>query len=473
MKKIIVFISFFCIKVVAQDLVRSINYTVPKKSDVFQIIEEDKKQVSLFFNSDKQISCLRLNEGFEVIDSLSTKQVDKKFNQIIGYSISKDKYYTYWTNGKNYMSKVFDFNNKSVEDANYDIQFEKEKVIKKLSINNMFYLISVNKNSNVLNFYIFNEGSYIKKVVDLSSKVFYDSSDKVAPLSNVFSESTPMESSYSIQNISNESPPSLVFTARKRKCYNYGDQFIITIDNNKTYTQFISINLKDFSFDNRIITQPEIIENVDMTSDSNSFVLEKNIVQMRLNSDNMKIVIKDFENKKIKEYSAYADKEISFKNSEIVQENKSVKNTRILEKSNQFLRKIYNLNPSLSCYMSNGNYYLTIGSVSLMENTNPALYGGAMFGIAGVLIVAALTSNYSTENLNSYHNRKVVYVNSILDQNFNHLPGDAKKLAFDKLRGFVEDHQNVQHKTIFKRGNNLYFAGTSGEGLYSVHQFND
>ena len=117
MKKIILILSFFCLKITAQYLVKNINYTVPKKSDVFQIIEEDKKQLLLFFSSEKQISSLRLNEKFEIVDSLSIKQVDKKFNQIVGYSIAKDKYYTYWTNGKSYISKTFDYKTKTIENS--------------------------------------------------------------------------------------------------------------------------------------------------------------------------------------------------------------------------------------------------------------------------------------------------------------------------------------------------------------------
>lgn len=475
MKKIIAItvLSLLFTKIAAQDLVKSVSYTVPKKSEVFQIIEEDKKQLSLFFSSDNQISSLRFDENFEIIDSLSTKQVDKKFNEVLGYSLSDGKYYTYWTNGKTYISKAFDFKNKTVEDKTYDVQLSKEKIIKKLSINGLFYLITVGKSSNILNFYVFNDGNFSKKVVDLSSKIFYNNFDKEASLASVFSETTVMENPYSLQNISNDSPASLVFTANKRKCYNYGDQFIITIDNNNTHTQFISINLKDFSFEHKIIGQPEIVEKIDVTNDSNSFVLEKNIIQMRLNSDNMTIAIKNFDNKTIKSFTANSDSEISFKNSEIVQENKSVKNVRILDKSNQFLRKIYNLNPSLSCYMNNENYNLTIGSVSMLENNNAMIYGAMLGGITGALIGAALTSNYSTNNLNSYHDRKVVYINTLLDQNFNHVSGDAKKLAFDKLRNFVEDHKNVQYKTIFKRGKSLYFAGYTNVNTYSFHSFND
>ncbi|RXR21061.1 hypothetical protein EQG63_03740 [Flavobacterium amnicola] len=475
MNKIIIalVLSLLGAKSFAQDLVKTINYTVPKKSEIFQIVEEEKKQLSLFFCTNKQISSLRFNENFEIIDSLTTNQIDKKFDEIIGYSLSGDKYYTYWTNGKDYISKAFDFKNKKIESNNYDVILEKEKIIKKLSINNLFYLITVSKNSSLLNFYVFNDGNFTKKVVDFSSKIFYNTYDKEALLSSVFSEATAMENPYSLQNISNDSPASLVFTANKRKCYNYGDQFIITIDNNKTFTQYVSVNLKDFTSDYKIFGQPEIIENVDMTNDSNSFLLEKNLIQIRLNSDNMTIAVKDFENKTVKSFKANSKEEISFKNSDIVQENKNVKSVRILDKSNQFIRKIYNLNPSLSCYINNDNYYLTIGSVSVLENNNAALYGAMLGGLTGALIGAALTSNYSTNNLNSYHERKVVYINSILDKNFNHVAGDAKKLAFDKLRNFVEEHKNVQYRTIFKRGNSLYFAGYTGLNTYSFYSFKD
>jgi len=469
----VVIVSFLSTTSIAQDFVKSISFAVPKKSEIFQIVEEDKKQVSLFFCSDKRISSLRLNENFEIIDSLNTNPIDKKFDEVLGYSLSNDKYYTYWTNGKSYISMAFDYKNKTVEKKSYDVLFEKEKIIKKLSINNLFYVITVGKNSSILNFYIFNEGSFTKKVVDFSSKIFYNNSDKEALLSSIFGEATAMENPYTIQNISNDSPASLVFTANKRKCYTYGDQFIVTIDNNKAFTQYISVNLKDFTFDHKIFGQPEIDENVDFSNDSNSFVLDKNLIQIRLNSDNMTIAVKDFENKTIKAFKANSKDEITFKNSDIVQENKNVKNVRILGKSNQFILKIYNLNPSLSCYINNDNYYLTIGSVSILENNNAVLYGAMLGGLTGALIGAALTSNYSTNNLNSYHERKVVYINSILDKNFNHVSGDAKKLAFDKLRNFIEEHKGVQYQTIFKRGESLYYGAYTNVNTYSFYSFKD
>lgn len=472
---IILFLSLSSTKSVAQDFVKSINFTVPKKSEIFQINEEEKKQLSLFFCSEKQISCLRLNENFEVIDSITTNQKDKKFDEILGYSLSNEKHYTYWTNGKVYISLAFDYKNKTVENKTYDLQLEKEKIVNKITINNLFYLITVGKNSSVLNFYIFNEGNYTKRVVDFSSKIFYNSSDKEALLSSVFSEGTNVERPYSIQNILNDSPASLVFTANKRKCYNYGDQLVLTIDNNKTFTQYISVNLKDFTLDYKIFGQPEIIENADLTNDSNSFLLEKNLIQIRLNSDNMTLAVKDFDNKTVKAFKANSKDEISFRNSDILQESLTAKNVKVIDKSNKFIRKIYNLNPSLSCYRNNDNYYLTIGSISIPQsnNNNALVYGGIIGGAAGVLIAAALTSNYSATNLNAYNDRVVVYMNSILDQNFNHVPGTSKKFAFDKMRTYLGDHKGLQHQTVFKRDKNLYLGAYTNTNTYSFYSFKD
>ena len=156
-----------------------------------------------------------------------------------------------------------------------------------------------------------------------------------------------------------------------------------------------------------------------------------------------------------------------------MQENGSVKNTRILDGSNKLLRKIYNLNPSLSCYTLNGKNYVTIGSVSLVQD-NTVMYGGMIGGFTGALIAASLSSNYSLNNLNSYKNRKVVYVNCLFDENFNHLEGNINKLAFDDLRVFAEKENNLSTKTIFKMGSSLYFAGYNNkEKNYLFYKFND
>ncbi len=108
----------------------------------------------------------------------------------------------------------------------------------------------------------------------------------------------------------------------------------------------------------------------------------------------MKIVwlypVKDIDGNELKTYEILKDKEVTFKNSDIIQENGSINRTRILDKSNQLLRKIYYEYPSMSCYYFNDIVYLTIGSVSLEKNGNSSVgIIGGMHGLVGSLIASS------------------------------------------------------------------------------------
>lgn len=460
----------------SQELVNSTNFKIPKKSDFFQVIEEDSKNVTFFFSSKRAINSVRFNPNFEIIDSLSIAKTDKELKDIIGYSIVGGKYYTFWSTSDDneIVSKCFDYNNKIVSNHNHKLDFIEEKAIKKITINNVFYLITLSKNSSILNFHRFAGNQYDKKTLNLNEQKFYDFKDSKTNLWEIFSFESILDLPMTLQTISDESPASLVFTSSKKKCYNLDDHFIITLDNNTKVTQYIKINLSDFTYSFTIFKQPKIIENSDYISNSNSFLIDNGIIQMKTNSKNMEISYKGMDNIEKKSYSILKDKEITFKNSEIYQENKSVKSTRVLDKSNQLLRKIHSSNPSISCYNNNGVIYLTIGSASIEENNNAVMIGAILGGLSGALIGAALSSNYSINNVNSYQNRKVVYINSLFDSNFNHISGDAKKLAFDKLRVFVEENSHLDYKTVFKLNKNLYFSGLDRKtNNYSFYKFTD
>jgi len=94
--------------------------------------------------------------------------------------------------------------------------------------------------------------------------------------------------------------------------------------------------------------------------------------------------------------------------------------------------------------------------------------------MAGALIGAAISSNYSVNNLNSYNDRKVVYINCLFDSNFNHIDGNIKKLAFDELRVFADKNDHLKSQTVFKFNSDLYFGGyDKTKGIYSFYKFND
>lgn len=459
----------------SQQLVKTMNLKLPKKSDVFQVIDSEKKQVLLFFSNKDGVKTIRLNENFEIQDSLTGNRPYDEYDDIIGYSTSNNKYYSYWasSNNKDIAYQCFDFENKKIDFKTYKLDFIKEKPIERITVNNVFYLITILKNTSILNFYVFKDGQMEKKTIDLSDKTFINWENKKVNLWDILNYFTGFQPPLSFQNILNETPPSLTFSANKRKAYVNGSNLIFTFDENKGFTQVLNFNLNDFTVQQKSYTQPFVQETEFGGLESNSFLLNDKIVLMKLNSDVMQLSIKDLEGNELKAYDAYSEKEITFKNSEIIQENGRIKNTRILDNSNQLLRKIYNLNPSISCYTQNDRTYLTIGSVSMIQNNNAAVYGG-MFGVTGVLIGMAISSNYSVNNLNAYQNRKVVYINCLFDNDFNHIDGKLKKLAFDELRVFADNNDNLVCQTVFKLNSVLYYGGYDREkSSYSFYKFND
>lgn len=476
MKKITLLAFSLCCSIAfSQQLVKTLNLKLPKKSDVFQVIDSEKKQVLLFFSNKVGVKTIRFNENFEVQDSLTGNRPYDEYDDIIGYSTSNNKYYSYWasSNNKDIAYQCFDFENKKIDFKTYKLDFIKEKPIERITVNNVFYLITILKNSSKLNFYVFKEGQMEKKTIDLTDKRFIDEENKQSDLWSIINQSSSFEPALSIQNILDETPPSLTFSANKRKAYTNGNNLIFTFDNNQSFTQILNFNLSDFTVSQKSFPHPFMEQTEFNTSECNSFLLKDKIVQMKINSGEMLISIKDLEGNELKNFSLLADKEIDFKNSEIIQENGKIRNTRILDNSNQLIRKIYNLNPSLSCYENDNKIYLTLGSVSLVQN-NAMMYGGMIGGLSGALIGAAISSNYSVNNLNSYKDRKVVYVNCLFDSQFNHIDGAIKKLAFDELRTFADKNDFSAYETVFKFNKTLYFGTYNAETKnYSFYKFND
>lgn len=473
-------ILLFCLKglfLFSQEQVASFLPHCDKKTDVFQIVEEDKKQVVLFFCNKKNVYAYLLNETLQVTDSINASRPEGKYDEIIGYSVSNNYYQSFWSNSKLKEIGVqsFNFKTKEVTVKKIELSFKNEEVFKKITINNNFYLITVTYDSNLLNFYKFEQDHFEKRTVDLSSKRFLGYNNEFTNLYKILSERNVTEAGFTMETISNETPPSLVINNCRRKIYPRQNDLVLTFDNNKSFTQIITINLQDFSFNSNFLAQPKVKESDFINSVSNSFVLNDKVIQMKSNSDQMVLSVKNFDGSEFKSFEINDNVDIDFKNSDIIQENGNIKNTRILDKSNQLLRKISSNYPSLSCYAQDDKIFMTIGGVSLLQNNNNAVFYGAMLGgIAGAFVAAAITSNYSINNLNSYNNRKVVYINCIFDSNFNSIPGEAQKLAFDKLRLFVSEKKNLIGQTIFKLNTNLYFGGYDiTQHNYTFYKFND
>lgn len=464
---------FLFSKTHAQTSVNSVKMDIPNKSSIFQIIEKDR--VNLFFNSDEKLKIVQFDSLFNVLDSLTIASPSKKIDKIIGYSKSNDNYYIYWSNNnKKILSQKINLKDKKTEIIEFENELIKENVLCHTTINDKFYTITITKNSSILNFIEFSNNNIIRKSCDMNYYNFNDENDSKLSLYSIFLSRFGLQKGLTLQEIKEDSPTSLVFSSKKKKFYVFENKMYVTIDYYFNFTDIIIIDLINFSHKIDRVNTPKIKENSLSDSESTSFLQKNFLIQSKMNSKNLVIDIKDLNYNLINSYTINDDQEIEFRNSEIIQETGNIKSTRILDKSNQLLRKISNNAYSISCFEDDKKYYLTIGAVSEegYGGTGAVVAGALIGGFSGVIIASALTSNYTIDNINSYANRKVVYLNCLFDNNFNHIKGENKILAFDKMRKFNEEDNIYKNRTVFNFKNNLYFCG-SIDTNFDIIIFND
>lgn len=467
----------------SQELAVAAPVAIPKDKTVFQIVNDVTKETIIFVSDKEKVKAIRLNKEMQIVDSLLTQRMEPKtYTSMIGSNEKKNNINLFWTssNHKNLFIQKFNFDKLTSENKTYEFPLKDEKYIQNFSQNDKFYIMTAIKNSDKLKFYVFDtNGNLEQKTVDLSSFKFFTSDYKKTTLFGILEEGIyGSESAFSLHKIRPENPASLVESSKKKKCYSNDKTIILTFDGNIDYTQLITLNLESFTAKEQFIRKPSIPEER-IYLNSNSFLLDDRLYQIKSSPTKLILTIKDLEDNLIKSYEASdINPIIDFKNSNYVQENGDTSHTRILETSSQFIRKTNNLNSGISCYKLNGNYLITIGSVSQeQQGAGTGATVGIMFGVAGVLagaLIDAAISNPAMESFNSYANRKVVYINGLFDKEGNHIKGEIQPLAFDKIRTFFDKKEDIYSKTLYKI-DDIYYLGyyDNSAQQYIIRKFRD
>jgi hypothetical protein len=456
----------------AQEVVGNVPMNLKKDRDVFQIVDQDAKKITLFVSDKNDVKALKLNDDMKIIDSISTTRPEKKYANMIGYNHSDSGYRLFWASNdrEEIFTQSYDFGKHTTVSASFSLPYKGERLIQEFSANGKFYILTVLKNSNTVKLYTFQpDGSKDEKTLDLTGFRFYTVAYERTTFSDFFGNGqAPMV------KITPESPTSLVTSSAKSKLYTSGNKAIMTFDRNFDYTQMVVLDLENFTASEKFIKKPymSFVDRYDLNSAS--FLIDDKLFQVKISSEKMILTIKDLEDKLLKEYMTLGNATMDFKNTDIIQENDGSKHTRILDNTSQFVRKINNMNLGVSAYKLDGNYLVTIGCVSdLQPSTSAIIMGGVIGGAAGSLIAAAI-SNPTMDNFNAYDNRKIVYINCLFDSNAKHVKGEVKPLAFDKIKVFLETNKTRTSETLFKFDGG-YFLGAyhTDNKKYLLRKFNE
>lgn len=468
----------------SQELVKTFPLDLKNNRDFFQIVNDSAKEVTLFISDKKRVKAIRFNNEMTFIDSLSTKRPDKKYVDIIGYNKNKNNYRIFWATKDNreIYSELYDFTKKEATCKEIKLSLYKEVVLQNFSVSGVFYILTSTEDSDLLNFYRFGEnGGFIKKTIDVSTIKLLSNKNKKTTFYELINEGVYDDNDNKLQLITNQNVSSIVSNSKKGKIYVFDNNLVLSFDNNPSFTQTIAINLDDLSFINSLFVHPYIEIWNNETPVSNSYIFDSKILQIKFSSEELAVSLKEFNGKEIKTYTARKDTEIDFKNSDIIQENGSYDNYRVLDKTNQFIRKVHNSKPSITCEIIDGKYSVIIGGVEDIMVTGSSLPIG---GFGQVSFTYGI--NYTLQNLISYKGKKVVYINCLFDSNFNHINDEFLKTPFEKVREFVDNSEDVirtsgfgvqsytfyKDVTLFKFNKNLYLGNyNSFNKEYKIFRF--
>lgn len=442
--------------------------------DVIPITNSKNNDVVVFFSDPKNVYGYKLNNKFEVTSKITSEEKRRKYKTLLGYAIpNEDNYKVVLTNkGKNkFLIVDFYFNENKTTTKEFVLDNASEKIIQTVSFDNKFYLItaipfiggnysgqksggvSVSPNGDIINFYtIGNDNNLIKKEIDISEHPFIDKAGKRIKVRTLLTRSSTLfsKSNNTIPKIDSRVSNVIDITAKTEKLYLKDNILVFSFDKNNEFTQLLEINLNDYT-----VKKETYPKNLPDAKRSNSFILDKEVLVASSTKKELLVEIFDSESKEVlKKFNIYADKEITFKNSPIIQKGGAYANYRELKTAKQFLRKITADKFGISILKNADNYKFSIGGNSPKPNGGAAMPGFGGMPIGGIGGPVSLFFNPTMFAYNSSVGTKSTQIDCLLDLNFEHIEGEIPQNSFDKINDFLDREEN-DITEVFKQGDQI------------------
>lgn len=412
--------------------------------DVIPIVNKETGEIAFFVADAKNVYGYQIDENFTITGKITSKEKERKYKVLIGSSASKNNSYRVFLTNKSqnkFTSIQFSFKDGLTTSKEFTIG-AKETFIQTANFNNQFYLISGNKETNKLFIYAFDdEGNPQRNSVDISGLRFIDYNAKRINLLTLLIKKE------NIKKFEENTPNSIELTSEQRKMYIRNGSILFSLDHHKMFTQVLQVDLNSFKALSFQFRKPALGKRARRT---NSYLNGNNLFTIAVTKENFSVEILDFETGNlIKEYGASKNDSITFKNTPIIQEGGLYKGYRELGKTKRFLKRIATGNTGISVRKVNDNYHVIIGGY-IEQKMNP----GMMMPMGGIPIAsfgaATVFFNPTQIAFNSFSNNKSTRIESLFDANFNHVKGEIKKNAFDKMKKKKSSFSSTTGSSTFK-----------------------
>ncbi len=415
----------------------SLKKTESVLEGVIPIVNQNNDEISIFIADTKKVYGYLLGSDFELKKKLGSDDRDRKYKIPIGNSLSTNNDYRVYLSNKKlneFVSINFSYENNNSRITKLDLKLEDEMFVQTITYNNKFYLMTIVKDSSIINVYSFNDDAeYVKNIIDLSKEKFTNRKNKEISLYKLLSKAGSNNS----VKITENNPNSLGITTVLSKVYLIGNKVILSFDQNRDYTQIITIDLNTFENKYKKFTKP-FNDTKPSLKNTNSFIKDDYIYIIGATKNKLTFLIKDFKTKTlVKEYSTRLNDLILFKNTPILAVSSNIYGILYVEsnKTKKYLKDLVAKDIGVSVYKINNLYQISLGC-------NEPLKLNAIQTLMGLNKIEAFSS---------YTNSKLVYIQGLFDANFNHVEGDVFKNVFDKIINFKNERDySAKGKKVFK-----------------------
>jgi hypothetical protein len=466
MRKItFIFFYLFTLFSFSQEYDHYLDFKLKRDREVFQIVNKSNTNFNLFLIDKKKVNSLIVDRNFKLVDSVATDRPKKEFTDVIGNSGDFENPTIYWSNEyKNLIcAQKFDLKTKEVKKTYFENIFnqEEEFYLNSFTSDNKFFIITIDR-KNSLRIYEFFQNTMKGFVFNLSSEKFYDSDKKNVSLNWLFDiyngDLRLFEDSNTIEKVENNTLIDLSISAKKRKFYCESNKLIITLDFCNELTQIIKIDLESKTIVHFDIEKPKLKVGDFKLVKSNSFLIDNKIFQLVLNNEQLILSCKKISGEILNEYIINESDTFNINNTPFTIENIN-ESERELKSTSQFLRKINRSNIGISSFKIDGNFAVTLGSVSAEtpNNFNNAFTSNNAFGFNSNTNFP--NYNFYFYNYNRYKNRRTISTICLFDNQIKHIKSDVKEFAFDKITKFEKNfNHEISGTTIFEFNNNIVYG---------------
>jgi hypothetical protein len=470
MKKIITLLILVCalLKLSSQEILFEtqidLDWSFQDKRESYPALDLETGNLALFILDNSSIKAQLFDRNYKLMNELKVDRPRGPYKTLLGSSYREIKYNLFFTNEARdaFCIKTIDLGKSNYSETILPLSLKDEKLLETICHRNQFYMLTVKKKSSIIKIYIFDSDAQCQiKELDFSGHAF--SGSKYSKLSDVLHESvSPFILSSNVYRIDNNSPSTLDLASKENKIYTRDDQFILTIDNDLSETKILTIDLKDYRGSVRTYRQVKSACEDPFYTKSNSYLYENYLFQIKGCNEEMQFSIIDIlTDSLIKGEKVTKEEEITFRNSPLFQEGGVTvfvqDKKKELETTKQILKKIADSNIGIAVYKISDTLELTLGGYLEVKQNS---FGGPMISTPGTTIstpsgtvyMPGYSYNPTMNGYNSYKNKRSIYFKSLLNiADFEHLSGEAKRNAFDKIKDFNDFlGSNISSETVFR-----------------------